>query len=358
MAKKKKKLLFIGPVPLPKGGVSVHIERLSTLMNEFFQINYIDESRNIKGQYFNIRTFNFVKYIRLIANADVIHIHSGIKILRIFHIVFSKIMFKKVVLTLHNSRQFSNKKQYLIEKYLVKYLVDVLLLVNSDLLKLFNFNKSILQHAFIPPIQGIEEKLPENLLKIIKAGKESNKTIIIANAWRLEEYKNRDLYGVDLCIDLSLMLKKNGRKALIVFNVSTLEKYAEKFSFFTKLIEEKGLESNFKLLNEDFSFVKLIELSDIVLRPTLTDGDALTIREAIYLNKPVIASNIVDRPKGTILFETGNIDDLFEKTLSLMDTNYINSKLEHYNINYYKNLYHNIYNEAISTKYQKKDFNN
>src|SRR5665648_1298493 len=76
-------------------------ERLSTLMNEFFQINYIDESRNIKGQYFNIRTFNFVKYIRLIANADVIHIHSGIKILRIFHIVFSKIMFKKVVLTLH-----------------------------------------------------------------------------------------------------------------------------------------------------------------------------------------------------------------------------------------------------------------
>ena len=61
--------------------------------------------------------------------------------------------------------------------------------------------------------------------------------------------------------------------------------------------------------------MKLIECSDIVLRPTNTDGDALTVREALFLGKKVLASDIVERPEGTILFKTRDIDDL-EKRLS------------------------------------------
>jgi hypothetical protein len=64
------------------------------------------------------------------------------------------------------------------------------------------------------------------------------------------------------------------------------------------------LESNIVL-----SFSKLIELSDIVIRPTNADGDSLSIREALYFQKPIIASDVVKRPTGTITFKTRNFDD-------------------------------------------------
>jgi len=69
------------------------------------------------------------------------------------------------------------------------------------------------------------------------------------------------------------------------------------------------------LLNENLSFVRLIEKSDIVLRPTNTDGDALTIREALYLNKTIIASDVVNRPSGTILFKSRDTNDLKMKII-------------------------------------------
>jgi hypothetical protein len=63
----------------------------------------------------------------------------------------------------------------------------------------------------------------------------------------------------------------------------------------------------------------LIDSSDIVLRPTNTDGDALTIREGLYLNKSVLASDVVERPKGTLLFRNRDIADLESKLSDLVN---------------------------------------
>jgi glycogen synthase len=52
----------------------------------------------------------------------------------------------------------------------------------------------------------------------------------------------------------------------------------------------------------------------LFLRPTYFDGDSLSVREALALGIPVVASNTGLRPKGVVLFEPGQIDDL-EKQL-------------------------------------------
>jgi hypothetical protein len=64
------------------------------------------------------------------------------------------------------------------------------------------------------------------------------------------------------------------------------------------------------LIHEKISFVQLITQCDIVLRTTNTDGDSLTIREALYLKKPVLSSDAVKRPTGTHLFITRDQADL------------------------------------------------
>jgi glycogen synthase len=51
----------------------------------------------------------------------------------------------------------------------------------------------------------------------------------------------------------------------------------------------------------------------LFLRPTYFDGDSLSVREALALGIPVVASNTGLRPKGVVLFEPGQIDDLERK---------------------------------------------
>ncbi|MFN7135061.1 MAG: glycosyltransferase, partial [Myxococcales bacterium] len=53
--------------------------------------------------------------------------------------------------------------------------------------------------------------------------------------------------------------------------------------------------------------------SDVFVRPTYADGDALSVREALSLGRPVVASAVGFRPEGTTLFRTGDALDLAEK---------------------------------------------
>ena len=53
--------------------------------------------------------------------------------------------------------------------------------------------------------------------------------------------------------------------------------------------------------------------SDVFVRPTFMDGDAVSVREALALGVPVVASNVGTRPAGTRLFERGNVKELVEQ---------------------------------------------
>ncbi len=58
------------------------------------------------------------------------------------------------------------------------------------------------------------------------------------------------------------------------------------------------------------STLQAISLSDIMLRTTLYDGDAVSLREALYLGVPVIASDNGMRPQGVMLIPGQNLDAL------------------------------------------------
>jgi glycogen(starch) synthase len=57
----------------------------------------------------------------------------------------------------------------------------------------------------------------------------------------------------------------------------------------------------------------LVARSDLFVRPTRTDGDAASVREALDLGTPVVASDAAERPGGTVLFPSGNAGALSEK---------------------------------------------
>jgi glycosyltransferase involved in cell wall biosynthesis len=315
----KKKVLIIGPFPPPYGGVSVHILRFKNLLKNEFIFDFIDESPNKKNDIFNIRSLKMFSYLQKIHKSDIIYIHSGSNLLRIFHLLTGRVFGKKITLALHGFTSSPPKFIFYI-KGLIYRLANKIIIVNEDIKKRLYLpeKKCVIKEAFIPPLLQEEPSLPENIAHLISKSKQEGKVIICANAFRLEKYKNQDLYGLDMCIEVANRLLKKDRSFIFIYIVSSIDNKADDYTKMEQLINQSKLSNNFFLRNEKLSFVKLMQDSDIIVRPTNTDGDSLTIREGLFLNKKVLASDVVERPQGVILFESRNFNDLEMKLEDLM----------------------------------------
>jgi hypothetical protein len=56
--------------------------------------------------------------------------------------------------------------------------------------------------------------------------------------------------------------------------------------------------------------------SDVFLRSTTTDIEGISVKEALMLNTSVIATDVVERPKGVDLYTYGDIEILSELILN------------------------------------------
>lgn len=80
-------------------------------------------------------------------------------------------------------------------------------------------------------------------------------------------------------------------------------------------IREAGLEGNVLLLgdvNHD-ACLALMSTCDVFVRPTFEDGDSISVREALSMGVPVVASRVGTRPAGAIVFHPGNVEEMVAK---------------------------------------------
>jgi glycosyltransferase involved in cell wall biosynthesis len=80
-------------------------------------------------------------------------------------------------------------------------------------------------------------------------------------------------------------------------------------------VREAGLEDSVLLLGDVSHDVcmALMSACDVFLRPTIEDGDSISVREALALGVPVVASRVGARPAGAILFHPGDMEDMLAK---------------------------------------------
>jgi glycogen(starch) synthase len=81
------------------------------------------------------------------------------------------------------------------------------------------------------------------------------------------------------------------------------------------LIQELGLADHAVCLGEvsHDRCLALLRASDVAVRSTFVDGDAITVREALAFGVPVVASDTDFRPEGVTLFRRGDVSDLTAK---------------------------------------------
>ena len=351
MHSKKINILQIGPIT-EIGAVSVHIHRLCDLMSNYSHFKFIDEcKKNINHP--SIRSVrvlkNYIYFIKYIYQSDIVHIHLGNWVLRIVFILLSIFFNRKIVLTLHGQNTLEDLNPFS-KKLTLLFLNKVfkIICVNQKIKNDLPINlipKISVCEAFLPPNLSNEEDLPVDLIKIINKHKKKS-LLICANAYKLVKVNGMQLYGLDQCIEFVIKAKKNKINIHLFYIISYVPLEDKKtYNIFLELIKKHDLSTHITLVAKPISFIKLIKLSDIVLRPTLTDGDALTVREALYFNKTVIASNVVDRPKGVILYNVNDDMSLY-KTISNLASKNLESKSGGVFKDYYK-FYFNIYNACV-----------
>lgn len=350
-------IVQVGPYPEPIGGVSIYIKRMKqyldslNIANEVWDLSNIN--KDIKGVT-NIR-FRYVPF-KYLFRKDIKLIHYNIPNIsyKIYIGFFNRLLFRrrKKVLTIHGESKdlFTHKSlplnnDFMMAKSLNSF--DRIICVKSgdkEYLRTKGISKPIYElPAFILPFDDEKTSIPQYILDFIN----SKKFIISANASLIQFYNNQDLYGIDMCIELIEKLNASRENVGLVFCIPNINnnKYFNKLK---NIIKDKKIQKNFLFVNEKMELYPIIKKSHLFLRPTNTDGDAVSIREVLFYKIPTIASDVCVRPKGTILFKSRDIYDLYNKTVDVIE-NYEKSKEKLVNIKFGDNSLKllKIYEECI-----------
>lgn len=127
----------------------------------------------------------------------------------------------------------------------------------------------------------------------------------------------KDKYQFVLCTNASnWSLDKNGDE---IYCISFLVRFFSQHTNWALIISDpsgnckkqiKQIPVNILFVDYPHTFINVLQQSDCFLRYTLTDGDSLSVYEAISFCVPVIATDVVSRPNGVLTVRLNDANDL------------------------------------------------
>jgi glycosyltransferase involved in cell wall biosynthesis len=356
MRNNNKKVIIIGSYPPPIGGVSVHIQRLlQHLYKSSVDCLCFDTSgvKNINKEVPKVLTISWRKAILHLLTCEkgkILHFHNfSFKNIFVYFILSFR---HTIILSLHNERfldivashgNIINQLAILLINRISYIVVDNKGCVALAEKIIKEKRKIFMIPEFIPPID-----FPPMDNKEILYFREKHHYLLSSNAFQITFYKGQDLYGLDILVQLMDKLVNGSQMNVgLVFLLPNIadEKY---YNYIELQIEKLNLRDHFLFITEPFyNASALWKMSEAVVRATTTDGNSITVMEALSLGVPVVASDCTERPEGVILFETRNVDDLYDKILKvLLNQQYYRNKIEglryENNANKFSDLYQSI----------------
>jgi len=148
-------------------------------------------------------------------------------------------------------------------------------------------------------IETVDVRIPDDLERWIRAH-----APVISSALFF-----RPEYGFELLVDAVRRLKLlYPRIGGLIMGIGEENESA------MAIIKKAGVRNAIHLagdVDHDLS-IALMARSSIFVRPTYIDGDSISVREALSLGVPVVASNVGARPDGVELFEAGAVEGLVQ----------------------------------------------
>ncbi len=329
------------------GGVSIHVFRLGSILfgkqqlnrvyntiyiqrKELHRNNYHYSKKDIqhfyntknapwvsllpsfKNAHLNMLVW-FFRYI-LFDKAKILHVHNELPFCYLFFLLHT--FFKKqLVFTIHDQMSLvkvlnSTNRDYYFLKLLIKNKRIKWIAVNETISK-----QLILLGVDASNVDVIPAYLPANetgfeLSSELKQYFESHTPSMFFYAFGIKQLNGVDLYGLDMALESIKYLKEDYPKIGLFLLIPDADKDPNMVKYLDFVSEHK-LQDHIKFHFDVIPDLNVVcEKSEIYLRPTCSDGDSLTVREALHKNIKVIVSDVVERPEACILFKNRDVLDM------------------------------------------------
>ena len=322
----KKEIVLIGTYPPPYGGVSIHIQRLKEQLEIRGMKCIVYDTSGVPKSAKDIFSSTILSsLLRIICSRgkDIIHVHGYDPRQVILFSLVGVLTRRVVIFTIHSFR-YNKDNIGLLGKFSLwmaqktgQHFITVGLELNEKIMD-FGIKQANIKTliSFIPPVvrENDFSEIPKEAGEFIRG----HSPVISANAYKISFYNNQDLYGIDMCVDLCVNLKKSHPRIGMIFCLPNIGDY-DYFKKIQKRIAEKGIEDNFFFQTKPCQFYPILMESDAFVRPTNTDTYGVSIAESLYFKVPAIASDVCLRPEGAILFRSRDIRDFSTKMKELLD---------------------------------------
>lgn len=307
------RILQMGPYPPPHGGVQTNLVAIRRyLRNRNIPCAVINTTRHRKPEtdevYYPKSPFQVVRLLARL-RYDIIHLHLGGTVpLRVLGLAMLCCVMPRTrtVLTFHSggypeSEEGRTARPRTLRGFVFRQFNRVIG-VNQELVTLFlRFGVSPEKLRLIQP-HALSVQMPAGELSPeLQRFFDSHETILVTVGLLEPEY--------DLSLQIDALGKIRERFAnvgLVIIGSGSLEQDLR------KQIESKPYREDVLLCGDVPHAVTLraIAESDLFLRTTLYDGDSVSVREALHLRIPVIATDNCMRPGGVHLIPASNIEAL------------------------------------------------
>lgn len=323
------RVLLVGNYPPPFGGISVHVQLLQRLLqqqgHDCLVLN-VDPRAPLSSNYIKINgQRDLVPRLITASRGRIVHTHISGHNLKSWLVALvtgwlGRIWGRGAMLTIHSGllpQYLDSCGCYL--RWIIKLALHAqasVYCVNREIItavKALGCQRTVLMPAFLfdeSALLPVDAALTERL-------KAFHPVITTVAFFRPE-------YGLELLISaLGELAKQYPAIGCVIIgsgnDKAQLQQLAARTGVAERLLWLGDIEHGLCL--------SMIRNSDLFVRPTLADGDAISVREALRLGVPVVASDVGHRPHQAILFKCGDVKDLVDKCVAALSARTVSSHI-------------------------------
>jgi len=281
MIRPNNKIIIIGTLPPPIGGVSIYNKRL---------FDYLQNEEGIEADFIDYKRNSIFEVLKAVIRHKIIYLNCSSSLFKFFIATLSALFNKKLLITFHGNIERHSNGVTPLNKLIIKFATMTIALNRQSFDYAAKYSgKVFLGTAFIPPMR--KEELSDEIKTLLADCRKNYKVICSSNAHNVSIDKSgNEIYQVRFLLSIFSELADC---CIILSDPSGM--YS---SYLSKLKVE--IPKNVFIIKFTHSYFELLKEIDVMLRITTTDGDSISVREALFLQKIVIASNVVDRPAGVV----------------------------------------------------------
>lgn len=302
-----RKVVLIGTLPPPIGGVTLHVSRLAVLLeSSCLDVEFVDFRPRTKSGGLSIRRY-FMAWCKATwaSRSSLVHYHLNNWMEIVFLLVIGLCTRSRLITTVHSLRpeQLSILQRislFIVTKSSTRFVAPSMTVKRSLMDLHVEQDRITVIDTFLPPSESeLQEELPTEVMRFVNR----QNSIVVANAFKL--YLDRDgidVYGLDMCIEACRDI--SGVSFVFCTPVIGDQTYYQRC---LRKIEKYGIDDRFLIVEKRLSLVSLLRYASVFVRPTSTDSFGISVAEAISCGVPAIASDVCERADGAILFQSRNM---------------------------------------------------